>query len=227
MTTWQSSFLAELAHELPAARIEPFGSLADAGTVDGWSDLDVHITTRSPFAVEHAFRGVLWAFTSTIDADTQVVRSVLADGRRIDAAIRGTVATLPEPAVDNDVRFDLALAAAKLGRGSDLIGMHLCLGVIRQMLVGRMEARDRATGTMHHRARTSHDRAAHHALEGLVQPLGPRTALAVYSTYGAWRAADDADYVTDPSGLEAVIRRGEEGGAAGRGDLLERGEREF
>lgn len=224
---WQSSFLSDLAQELPAARIEPYGSLVDTATVDGWSDVDVHITTRRPFAIERAFRGDVWAFTSTVDGDTQVIRSVLTDGRRIDATIRGTTATLPEPSVDNGVRFDLTLAAVTFGRGSDLIGMHLCLGVIRQWLVETMEARDRATGTTHHRIGTEHDRQAGQALDGALGPLGPRTALAVFSTYGAWRAAENSSYAADPRGLEAVIRRGEEDGAACRPDVSECDRREI
>jgi hypothetical protein len=211
MMTWQSSLLEELTAEFPAARIEPYGSTVDGASVDGWSDLDVVITTRSPLSIEHTFSGDLWAFQSTVEAKDHVVRAVFTDGRRIDVTVRGVVATLPEPAADNDVRFDTALAAAKFGRGSDLIGLHLCLGVIRQTLVHRMEARDRATGQTQHRAATRHDRESHRALEGLREPLGPSTALQVYTTYGAWRAADDPGYAADPGGLEAVIRRGEAG----------------
>ena len=114
----------------------------------------------------------------------------------------------PHPPTDNAVRFDAALAAARFGRGCHLIGLHLTLGVIREALVHRMVAADRAVGTTHHRSETRYDADTPLALEALAEPLGPQTALDAYELYGAWRSATEAGYTADPVGLQAVIDRG-------------------
>lgn len=209
MTTWQSDTLDALATFLPGAHVEPYGSSLDEGSMDGWSDLDVVVSATSPFTIEDALGGHLWAFRSTPGPPAHVIRTVLVDGRRIDLTIRGAHGLLPEPASDNGIRFDAALAAAKLGRGSDLIGLHLCLGVLSEALVQRMEARDRATGECHHRRATEEDGDALAVLDVLREPLGPRTALAAYTTYASSRAMSDPGYSADARGLLAVIRRGE------------------
>lgn len=82
---------------LPGADIEPYGSVTDPALLDGWSDLDVVITSRAAFDVQEALQGRLWAFQSTSDGDAQVVRAVLDDGRRIDATIHGAPWMLPAP----------------------------------------------------------------------------------------------------------------------------------
>ncbi|PMC74457.1 nucleotidyltransferase domain-containing protein [Brachybacterium sp. UMB0905] len=206
MTTWHETCLADLSRALPEARVEPYGSVAE-GAADGWSDLDVIITTESPVEIETALSGELWAFQSTLSGEEHVIRAVLVDGRRIDMTVRGVEATLSDLAADNAVRFDLALAAAKLGRGSDLIGLHLCLGALRDALVLGMEQRDRELGHAHHREATAHDRDALRVLDSLGAPLEPATALRTYETYGAWRRALEPTYVPDPRGLEALIAR--------------------
>lgn len=206
-TTWQTDLLADLALALPGADLEPYGSVTHPSFMDGWSDLDVAITCRSAFDVEEVLQGRLWAFQSTTDAEGQVLRAVLVDGRRVDLRIRGPRAALPPPPPDNSIRFDAALSAVRLGRGSHLIGLHLLLGVLRDALVHRMVAADRATGTTHHRESTGFDADAAAVLEAIGEPLGPQTALAVYELHGAWRAATEPAFTPDPAGLQAVIER--------------------
>ena len=211
MSSWQTDLLASLTDALPCARIDPYGSVTDPALLDGWSDLDIVITSREDFAIEEAVQGRFWAFQSTIDADARVVRAVLTDGRRIDLTIHGADGKLPSPPIDNDVRFDAALAAVRFGRGSHLIGLHLTLGVIREALVHRMVAADQAVGKAHHRSRTRYDADATRALEVLGESLGPQTALDAYELYGVWRSATEPAYSADPVGLEAVIDRGRRG----------------
>ena len=197
---------------LPGADIDPYGSVTDPALLDGWSDLDVVITSRAAFDVEEALQGRLWAFQSTSDGDAQVVRAVLVDGRRVDATIHGASGMLPTPPADNDVRFGTALAAVRSGRGNHLIALHLTPGVIQEALVHRMVAADRAVGTTHHRSKTRYDADAPLALEAIAEPFGPQTALDAYELYGAWRSATEPGYEADPVGLQAVIDRGRRGG---------------
>jgi hypothetical protein len=211
MSSWQTDLLVSLADALPCADIEPYGSVNDPALLDGWSDLDIAITSRMAFAFEDAVQGRLWAFQSTSDGNAQVVRAVLADGGRVDAMIHGASGMLPTPPVDNDVRFDTALAAVRFGRGSHLIGLHLTLGVIQEALVHRMVTADRAAGTTHHRSETRYDADAASAVEALSEPLGPQTALDAYELYGAWRSATAPGYSVDSVGLQAVIDRGRRG----------------
>ncbi|SLM98854.1 hypothetical protein FM103_05375 [Corynebacterium xerosis] len=86
-----------MADALPGADIDPYGSVTDPALLDGWSDLDVVITSRAAFGLEEALQGRLWAFQSTIHGDAQIVRAVLADGRRVDATIHGAPGMLPAP----------------------------------------------------------------------------------------------------------------------------------
>ncbi|WP_250258395.1 hypothetical protein [Dermabacter sp. Marseille-Q3180] len=208
MSSWQADSLAAMTDALPGADIEPYGSVTDPALLDGWSDLDVVITSHAAFEVQEALQERLWAFQSTSDGDAQVVRAVLADGRRIDATIHGTPGTLPMPPADNQVRFDTALAAVRFGRGSHLMALHLTLGVIREALVHRMVAADRTVGTTHHRSETRYCADAPLALEALAEPLGPQTALDAYELYGAWRSATEPGYSADAVGLQAVIGLG-------------------
>lgn len=203
--------MASLTDALPCADVDPYGSETEPALLDGWSDLDVVITSREAFDIEEALQGRLWAYQSASDGDAQVVRAVLADGRRIDATIHGAPGMLPTPPADNGARFDAALAAVRFGRGSHLIGLHLTLGVIREALVHRMVAADQAAGTTHHRSETRYDADATLVLEVLGEPLGPQTALDAYELYGAWRSATESGYVADPVGLQAVIDRGGRG----------------
>jgi len=208
MSSWQADLLVVLAKSLPDADIAPYGSTTAPESMDGWSDLDVLITSPTAFDVEEALQGRLWAFQSTREADAKLVRAVLSDGRRVDLTIRGGAGALPPLPADNSIRFDAALAAVRLGRGNHLIGLHLLMGVLREALVHRMVAADLATGTTHHRERTGFDADAAAALKVLAEPLGPQTALDVYELYGTWRTATEPGYMPDPSGLQAVIKRG-------------------
>lgn len=208
MSSWQTDLLASLTKTLPSTDIVPYGSVIAPASMDGWSDLDVAITSPTVFDVEEALQGRLWAFQSSHEDDAQVVRAVLTDGRRVDLTIRGAAGSLPPPPADNSIRFDTALAAVRLGRGNDLIGLHLLMGVLREALVHRMVAADRATGTTHHRGSTEFDADASAALEVLGGSLGPQTALEVYELHGAWRAATEPGFTPDPAGLQAVIERG-------------------
>lgn len=206
--TWQAELLASLARDLPRARIEPYGSAAGGSAVDGWSDLDVVIATADAVDLERVLRGEIWAFQSTVAAEAHVVRAVLVDGRRADVTLRGALGVLPSAPPDNEVRVDAALAASKLGRGSDLIGLHLCLGIVRRALVLRMEGRDRDTERSHHRESTPHDRDARRLLDVLAAPVGPSTALRAYEAYADSRALVEPGFVADPRGAAAVVRRG-------------------
>ena len=71
-----------------------------------------------------------------------------------------------------------------------------------------MVAADRAVGTPHHRSETRYDADAPLALEALVEPSGPQTALDAYELYGAWRSATEPGYSADAVGLRAVIELG-------------------
>lgn len=211
MNSWQTDLLAAMTAALPGADIDPYGSVTDPSLLDGWTDLDVVITSRAAFDVQEAQRGRLWAFQSTSDGDAQVVRAVLADGRRVDATLHGAPGMLLAPPADNDVRFDTTLAAVRFGHGSHLIGLHLTLGVIQEALVYRMVAADRAVGTIHHRSEAQYYADAPLALEALAEPLGPQTALDACELYGTWRSATEPGYSADAVGLQAVIDLGRRG----------------
>lgn len=213
MTLWHSALLARLESRLPGA-VTPYGSITAPETVDGWSDLDVEVRLEEPIALEDLLGAPVWAFQESVDGDRQVVRAVLEDGRRVDLTFHGARARLPEGACDNAIRFDAALAAARFGRGSDLIGLHPTLGILREALIGPMLAADRAAETAHHRTVTPHDRFAAESLSLLEEPLGPGTALAAYRLHCAWRPRGVQDAAPSPGALEALIRRGAgEGGA--------------
>lgn len=207
MTLWHSALLARLESRLPGA-VTPYGSVTAPETVDGWSDLDVEVRLEEPIALEDLLGAPVWAFQESVDGERQVVRAVLEDGRRVDLTFRGARARLPEGACDNAIRFDAALAAARFGRGSDLIGLHLTLGILREALVGRMLEADRAAGTAHHRTATPYDRFAAESLSLLEEPLGPQTALAAYRMHCAWRLREAQDAAPSPGALEALIRLG-------------------
>ncbi len=205
---WQDASLAALRRNLPEAEVEPYGSVLVPASMDSWSDLDVSVRAGETFHLETALGSRIWAYQAVQDERQQVVRTVLEDGRRIDLGVTGAEVLLPEPPEDNAVRFDAALAAVRFGRGSDLIGLHLVLGIFRESLVHRMLAADRSASTTHHRTATDEDRRAADGLSLLSSPLAPATARAVYDHYGAVRAEVDPTFLPSPGGLEAVIARG-------------------
>ncbi|UVY83757.1 hypothetical protein NLU66_16330 [Brachybacterium sp. NBEC-018] len=212
MTPWQPDLLARLAERVPGD-VVPYGSVTAPELLDGWSDLDVAVTAREPFELEAVLGAPLWTVQEAADGDTQVLRAVLVDGRRVDLGIRGARARVPEAAADAPIRFEAALAVVRFGRGSDLIGLHLTLGILREALVQSMLAADAATGTAHHRTATEHDARAAEAQAVLAEPLGPRMAMDAYALYGRRRAEIEPGYAADPAPLEAVLRRGAASGS--------------
>lgn len=211
---WQRSEVARIAAVLPDADVHVHGSATDPGTLDGWSDLDLRIITDRPVPISVlAPDAGLWAYEDVRTADSEVCRTVLPDGRRIDVSIGGTgrVEGL-HPAPDNDVRFIAALAAAKLGRGDQLIGGHLVLELLRACLLVAMQLRDRDLGTTVHRVGSARDRYADLAMELAAQPLTitPRPNIVERSAelYATWRAELDPDYLPNWVPLTELINRG-------------------
>lgn len=215
MTTWQLDLLAALRGSWPQCDITPYGSVTEPATLDAWSDLDVVVTVLAERGTELPLPGEVWAFQSTAEGRDQVARVVLRDGRRLDARVRGGTLLLPAPAPDNELRFDAALAAVRLARDSDLIGLHLILGVLRSALELRMVAADTATGTSHHRRGTRFDAEAVDAQDLLQGPLTPRTAMDALALAGRWRRDIDPSHVVDTSGLDSLLSLGSAGGPTG------------
>lgn len=189
---WQLDLLERLRTAPIVRDVRTYGSVTTRGLLDRWSDLDVEVGLSSDVDAGHLFGGTPWAWQDArdrADPTVQRLRLVLADGRRVDAAIRGGTVRLPEPSPDNAVRFDLALAATRFGRGADLIGLHLVLGVVRSTLELWMAVEDRRTGTTHHRSGSATDAAAARALAALADPLGPATVLQAAALHDEARAA--------------------------------------
>jgi hypothetical protein len=203
---WQPALLEQIRRALPpGGAVRPYGSVLAPDTLDRWSDLDVEVDLPVAVPAEALVDGVPWAWQDDTADGLQRLRLVLRDGRRVDAAVRGGPALLPEPPTDNGARFDLALAAVRFGRGADLIGLHLALGVVREALELGMLLADRRTGTVHHRARTEADAAAAQALDALAGELGPGLTLRVADFAAERRAAVDDHYRADWSGLVAIV----------------------
>lgn len=214
MDCWQLRTLEHLHRALPSSTLEPYGSAASPELLDGWSDLDVVVHATAPFDVARVLGGTVWALQDSSDkAGVQIVRVVMTDGRRVDLSVPGGGACLPAPTADNSQRFDSALAASRFGRGSDLIGLHLVLGVLRDALVQSMLRADHLTGTSHHRS-SALDIGAESSLELIRAPLRPGTALAVYRHYSDVRAEVDPTYVPDHSGLTHLLALGSEDSSA-------------
>ena len=205
MTSWQGRLL-EALRAIPGLEVEPYGSVAEGQDLDQWSDLDVRLRLSGPASAEALFGARLWAWQEAIDDAGQHLRLVFSDGRRVDLLAGGAHwLTLPEPPVDNTVRFEAALAASRLGRGSRLVGLHLVLGILREALVQVMLIADRDTGTNHHRRETVHDARAAEAAAVAGRPLRPEMALEACELYAKWRLELDPSYRPDWSGLREVI----------------------
>lgn len=208
VTGWQGRVLEQL-RTVPGLEVEPYGSTAEGADLDGWSDLDVRLRLPAAMPAETLLGARLWSWQETVDDAGQHLRFVLRDGRRIDAvAAGGHRLALPEAPSDNAIRFEGALAASRLGRGSDLIGLHLVLGILREALVQVMLIADRDTGTNHRRLRSEHDARAAEAAAVAARPLRPETALEACELYGRWRRELESGYRADWSGLREVLRRG-------------------
>ncbi|WP_420366008.1 nucleotidyltransferase domain-containing protein [Curtobacterium sp. L3-7] len=204
MATWQAELFERLRAALPDGSVRAYGSLVD-GDLDEWSDLDVEVSTSEHIDIERLLDTRLWAWQQSVAEDGQVLRLVTRDGRRLDLTITGPAVVLPEPPIDNAVRFDAALAATRLGRGNLLIGLHLVLGIGREALVESMRAADLAAGTVHHRVATPFDARAAEVAALTSDRLEPETALRAYELYGARRSERDSGYAPDPAGLVALI----------------------
>lgn len=215
MAVWQVELARELIMKLPAgATGAPAGSVLRPELLDGWSDLDLHLTLRASAAPVELLAGLeVWAITEETTADRQVLRAVLTDGRRVDLVItgEGRVGVL-DRAADNDVRALAAQAAAKLGRGDRLIGLHLTLELARSCLVQAMLLRDRDQGTTVHRCGSERDALADEIaaldLADLAITPRPNVVERTVDLYARWRSELEPGYHPDWSGLRAVIDRG-------------------
>jgi hypothetical protein len=212
--TWQWDLRDELIRRLPeSAAAQVLGSAANASQLDGWSDLDLHVDLTAVSGPVDLLAGCqVWALSEDRSAEQQTLRIVLEDGRRLDLVVKGGVIRRPAQADDNDVRMMAALAAAKLGRGDHLIGLHLTLELIRSSLVQAMLLRDRDLGTNVHRFGSQPDVLAKEIAELLHNPLDvvprPNIVEKTVEMCGRWRCELDPGYRPDWSGLDAVISRG-------------------
>lgn len=211
---WQSDHFEQVAAALPDVAVELHGSATDRKRLDGWSDLDLRLTTSGQVPVALLTAGSdVWAYEDVRTPTAEICRMVLADGRRVDVSINGTGRiTGLESAPDNEIRFVASMAATKLGRGDQLIGGHLTLELIRSCLVIAMQLRDRDLGTTVHRHGSDRDRYADQAmsLANLPLTITPRPNIVEQATglYAAWRAELDPGYRQNWSGLAALIERG-------------------
>ena len=212
--TWQLELADELRARLTGStRLEVAGSGTAPTSLDDWSDLDVKVDLGGrPEPLTLLADLAVWAVTEDRSGDRQVLRSVLRDGRRLDLVVVDGLVTLPPVAPDNDVRFLAALAAAKLGRGDQLIGFHLTLELLRSCLVQAMLLRDRDRGSTVHRFGSERDALAGEvaALAGGPLSVTPRPNVVerAVALYARWREELDPDYRPDWSGLSALLDRG-------------------
>jgi len=211
---WQQQLVKQISERLPAgAALEVVGSTRDEGTVDGWSDLDLHLRLPQDFKLVELLAGShLWAAELTQPPEGQVVKAVLADGRRVDLLVETGCLVLPSLAPDNDVRFLAALAATKIGRHDRLIGLHLLLELLQACLIQAMLLPDRDEGTHIHRTGSSLDRLADDVARIAQLPLDtagrPNVVERTVNLYGQWRSHLEPGYEPDWSGLAAVVTRG-------------------
>jgi len=194
--------------------VELHGSALEPQQLDGWSDLDLRLTTGGRVPVTMLTTGSdVWAYEDVRTPTTEICRMVLTDGRRVDVSLDGDGRiTGLQPAPDNEIRFVAAMAATKLGRGDRLIGGHLMLELLRSCLVLAMQLRDRDLGTTVHRHGSDRDRYADQAMSLASLPLTitsrPNIVERATALYATWRAELDAGYRPDWSGLSALIDRG-------------------
>jgi hypothetical protein len=212
--TWQLDLRDELVGRLPASATHwTTGSVLVRDQLDQWSDLDLHVDLGGLVEPIDLFAGLdVWAASEDMAAGPQVLRLVLRDGRRVDLIVEGGGVQTPAQAADNDIRMIAALAAAKLGRGDLLIGLHLTLDLMRSCLVQAMLLRDRDLGTRIHRFGSVRDTMADEVAELVSGPVhvSPRPNIVerTVELYGRWRRELDPVYVPDWSGLDALLSRG-------------------
>ena len=209
---WQSAHFTQVVAGLRDGEVELHGSVTEPERLDGWSDLDLRLTTDRQVPLAALTLGTeVWSYEDVRTSTTEICRTVLGDGRRVDVSISGAGRiTGLKPA--EDIRFLAAMAAAKLGRGDRLIGGHLTLELAQLCLVVAMQLRDRDLGTTVHRHGSDRDRYAEQAMRLASLPLAitPRPNVVERTTelYAAWRAELDPEYQPDWSGLSALIDRG-------------------
>lgn len=212
--SWQAELFDELALRLTGiGQVEMVGSAADPAVItDGWSDLDVMITLTRPGQVDLLAGFDAWAVSDVRSTESQVLRIVLRDGRRLDMVVDGGVVAVPPLASDNDIRFVAAVAAAKMGRGDHLIGLHLTLELMRSCLVLAMRLRDGDAGTTVHRFGSERDALADDVSALLRRRVAvlprPNIVERTVELYGRWRRQLDPCYEPDWSGLGSVLDRG-------------------
>ncbi len=134
---------------------------------------------------------------------------------RLDLVVEGGMVGLPARSADNDVRVLAALAAAKLGRGDRLIGLHLTMELMRACLVQAMLLRDRDGGTSVHRFGSGRDEMADQVAGLLRCEVGvsprPNVVERTVELYGQWHRQLDDGYQPNWSGLDTLIARGRAG----------------
>jgi hypothetical protein len=212
---WQGDLYHEITAALPAsASVRAHGSVLTPALLDGWSDLDLQLHLGDAIEVAAIIDpSMIWACDNVTANGAQVLRMVLVDGRRLDLTVGGRGQIRPPTAADdNAVRFIAALAAAKLGRGDQLIGLDLTLELLRCCLEQAMLLRDQDTGNNVHRHGTKRDALAAAVAQLACQPLTieprPNVVERTAELYSDWRRERDPNYNPDWSGLDAVIRRG-------------------
>lgn len=115
---WQQALLEQLGVAGPEVRaVRPYSSVLTPSELDRWNDLDAEVDLSADMDARTLLGAELWAWQRTLDNGVQRVRLVLRDCRRCDLAVRGAALVLSPPPADNTVRFDLALAATRFGRG--------------------------------------------------------------------------------------------------------------
>jgi hypothetical protein len=211
---WQSDLYHKISTVLSPASVRAHGSVLTPALLDGWSDLDLHLDLDDTIGIAAIIDpSTIWAFDNIAGNGSQVLRMILLDGRRLDLTVVGSEhITPPDAADDNTFRFVAGLAAAKLGRGDQLIGLHLTLELLRRCLEEAMLLRDKDSGTNIHRYGTKRDAWAATVAGLTCQPLTieprPNIVERTAELYGAWRRERDPNYTHDWSGLNAVISRG-------------------
>ena len=213
--TWQLVLYDDVRAGLPpTATADLVGSARRPELLDGWSDLDVHLTLAKDVALSRLLGAAgVWALEEACSPDEQVLRIVLSDGRRVDIVVAGTGRVLVPPAsASNAFRFCAAQAAAKLGRDDRLIGLHLVLELCRLCLVDAMLLRDRDAGTNAHRSGSTRDALAREVQELTGRPLDlrvrPNVVELAAGLHDRWQHELDGRYEPDWSGLQGVLKRG-------------------
>lgn len=221
---WQTETVQLIMDRLPpGARAEVVGSAADPGLLDRWSDVDVHLTLTDDHDLDDLLAGsMVWVITESDDTDSQLLRIVLTDGRRLDLTVHGPGRmTHGHDTAADDPRMLLVLATVKLGRGDRLIGAHLLLEFLQHCLIQVMLLRDRDEGTTVHRHGTARDReatdvAAVLSLPWVVEP-DPRVIDAAIALHDRYRSELEPTYRADWSGLIRLLAQASATATPGQG----------